>query len=118
MILTLPFPPAALSPNSRAHRMEKARFAAKYRNDCFFLTKHVMAGRPVTPPDGDIPVKITWHPKTKNLPDMDNAIASMKSGLDGIARALMVDDKRFRLTWELAAPVKGGKVIVTLGALA
>lgn len=45
--------------------------------------------------------------------DWDNIVASLKSGLDGIADALGIDDSRFRLAMDLSAdPVTGGRVDV------
>jgi hypothetical protein len=40
----------------------------------------------------------------------------MKAGLDGIAQALEVDDNRFRPRLEVGDVVRGGVVIVTVGA--
>ncbi|MCJ8139596.1 hypothetical protein [Falsirhodobacter halotolerans] len=42
-------------------------------------------------------------PPVKRKRDMDNAVASMKSGLDGIADALKIDDSE----WEWERPIWG-----------
>jgi hypothetical protein len=34
-------------------------------------------------------------------------IASMKAGLDGLADALKVNDRRFKCTWEFSTEIKG-----------
>jgi crossover junction endodeoxyribonuclease RusA len=48
---------------------------------------------------------------------LDNLLASMKAGLDGLADALGVDDSRWRLLIEMGEPVKGGCVCVKVGAV-
>ena len=46
---------------------------------------------------------------------MDNMLASIKSGLDGISDALQVNDKQFRLTLEVSEDIGGMvKVEVTV----
>lgn len=63
-----------------------------------------------------VKVALTFHPKAKRNVDEDNAIASMKWALDGIAQALGVDDSRFALQRPvIAEPIKGGRVIVEIG---
>lgn len=55
----------------------------------------------------------TFHPKTANKIDKDNASASLKAYQDGIASALGCDDRIFAEPVILfAAPVKGGKVVI------
>jgi hypothetical protein len=39
-------------------------------------------------------------------------LASMKSGLDGVADAAEVDDKHWRLSFDVKDPVPGGAVCV------
>jgi crossover junction endodeoxyribonuclease RusA len=47
--------------------------------------------------------------------DLDNLLARMKSGLDGLADAMGVDDRHWRLAIEIAPEVvKGGAVLVTV----
>ena len=43
---------------------------------------------------------------------MDNLLSRLKSGLDGLADVLGVDDSRWSLRIEMAEPVKGGSVYV------
>lgn len=108
--LDLPWPPRALSPNARPHYMAKYHAAKKYKTQCYMLAK----GQRITFTDQDIHLSITFHPKTKNTPDIDNCIASIKAGLDGIAAAWKVNDSKFRLQAAIGEPVKGGKVVVQL----
>jgi crossover junction endodeoxyribonuclease RusA len=67
-------------------------------------------------PEG-APLRVTLrvYPPDKRRRDWDNVIASLKSGLDGIADALGIDDSRFRLSIEMLPEVaKGGRVDVVL----
>lgn len=45
---------------------------------------------------------------------MDNCIAAMKAGLDGLADVLGVDDSRWELVATIGEPRKGGAVAVTV----
>lgn len=111
--IVLPWPPRTLSPNGRAHWSVKAKAAKIAKDYAFWATKEARIGIAA----GDVPIMVSlvFHPKTKNLPDEDNAVASMKASLDGIAKALGVDDSVFRLAKPVIAdPVKGGRVVVTL----
>jgi crossover junction endodeoxyribonuclease RusA len=74
----------------------------------------IAAGRPRFPKDAPLAVTLTFHPP-RGAPDEDNAIASLKAYLDGIAGALGVDDKLFRLQRPIMAErVKGGRVLVSI----
>lgn len=105
------WPVRALSPNGRAHHFAKYRAKKAARKEAFYATKAAKVGICA----GDVPVLITlvFHPPTKNLPDEDNAVAGMKSYLDGVADALGINDSGFRLNRPvIAEPVKGGKVVI------
>lgn len=112
--IELPWPPRALSPNGRGHWGKKHRATRIAKDYAFWATKEAKIGFAA----GDVPILISlvFHPKDGNLPDEDNAVASMKASLDGIALALGVNDSFFRLAKPvIGAPVKGGKVVVTIG---
>ena len=111
-MITLPWPPRALSPNGRVHWADKHRATKAARHDAFYAAK---AAR-VAVAAGDVPVilDIALHPPTKNLPDTDNALASCKAYLDGIADALKVNDRCFDPRPRICEPVKGGRVVVTI----
>ena len=46
---------------------------------------------------------------------MDNAIASMKHALDGLADAMRVDDRRFHLAFAWGDVCKPGRVEIAIG---
>lgn len=70
----------------------KAKAKAKYKTDCYFLSK--VHPKPVFEND-DIHLFVTFNPATLRSFDLDNALASIKSALDGICIAWGIDDKRF-----------------------
>jgi hypothetical protein len=55
------------------------------------LTRHPTP----TVPAGPLLLSLEFHPPTRRSYDRDNAIAACKAGIDGMTRALGIDDKRF-----------------------
>jgi len=92
--LVLGWPPRDLSPNARCHWAKKAKAAKAYRKACWALTKE--AGIRIDW-QGEIHLWITFFPPDRRSRDDDNLIASFKNGRDGVAEALGIDDKRFRI---------------------
>ncbi len=111
MLIVLPWPPPELSPNSRTHWSPKARAAGRYRFICATLTRTKAGERQFA--IGRIPVTLEFVPPDRRRRDVDNMLAAMKAGLDGVADALRVNDSRFELTLRVADEV-GGFVRVTL----
>ena len=117
MIVSVPWPSKLLSPNSRAHWAPKAREKRKARSDAAWLTIAAPGFRDAQEAMQDelpIPVSITFHPPDARKRDLDNALASSKAMLDGIAEALGVDDSRFVLTIKMGDARKPGSVEVEL----
>lgn len=113
MVLDLPFPAKALWPNGRAHWATKAAAVKKHRAWAAAAVRAGGAFAPVDPFEWSVVI----HPKTRNQIDRDNALASLKSYADGIAQALGVDDKTFATpALTFGEPVKGGRVVITLGS--
>lgn len=96
MQVTLPWPPKELSPNARVHWSKRSKTAATYRHACYMLALEAGAKTGI-PWDGDVHVWIDFYPPDRRHRDDDNMISAFKSGRDGIAQALGVDDKRFRI---------------------
>lgn len=114
MRIELPWPPSVLSPNNRKHWTVKAKAKKQYRSDCYYLTHNANVILP--PGDYNLKLIIMFHPPSKRSFDTDNMLARLKSGIDGVADALGVNDKRFRpITIDIGAPVKGGMVVLTVG---
>lgn len=113
MTLELPWPPKELSPNARTHWAKKNKIAQRYKAECRLLTIHAR----VQAPEGSLVLDIEFVPPNRQRRDDDNCLAAFKSGRDGIAAALGIDDSRFSTRFRLAAdPVKGGMVRVRLYA--
>lgn len=117
MKLTLPWPSQAsgLSPNSRVHWRVKAKATKKAREMSHWLAMEAGASRARAHLSDEVPVRLIFHPPPGKVPDEQNAIASVKAHLDGIADALQIDDVRFRLSHEMSTPERPGRVEVEIG---
>ena len=102
--LTLPWPPADLSPNARQHWSKLARAKKAYRTACAWTAKEQGAKRIEAE---RLHLSITFVPPNRRAHDLDNCLARMKSGLDGLADVLGVDDKRWSLTISKSDEVGG-----------
>ena len=122
--IALPWPPSKLSPNARTHWAQKAKSAKEYRRMCWSiarkaaLTESWNLGDAWARVDSGEAVHLfmDFYPPDRRARDDDNIISAFKSGRDGIADALGVDDARFRIhpmvrTGEV---VKRGQVLVTI----
>lgn len=67
-------------------------------------------------PSARLRVHLTFCPPNKIRRDMDNMIAAMKAGLDGIAQAIGVDDHLWILSAEVGEVAKLGAVRVKIEA--
>jgi len=106
MIITFPWYPKELSPNSSKHYLNKAQFKKRYRLECYYHTKAAMVDYPVR--DDYKALQITFYKPNNRHMDLDNMLASIKSGLDGMADALGVNDKCFkRIVIEVANNIGG-----------
>lgn len=105
----LPWPPKELSPNARLHWARLARAKKSYRSVCALRAREqgvqrVQAER--------LHVSLTFCASSKRAYDLDNALARMKAGLDGLADVLGVDDRHWSLGIRRGPIVKGGEVLV------
>jgi crossover junction endodeoxyribonuclease RusA len=110
--LILPWPPSTLSPNARQHHM--AHYVAKraYRTACAWSARQQGATRIDAK---RLDVALVFVPPSKRRYDPDNCLARMKSGIDGLADVLGVDDSRWRISFEMSDEV-GGMVRVKVQA--
>lgn len=93
--IVFPWPPKELSPNARVHWATRAKAAKTYRALCVIAARNAGIGKIEW--SGQIHLWITFYPPDRRHRDDDNMIASFKHGRDGLAAALGVDDKRFRI---------------------
>ena len=115
-MIILPWPDRILSPNSRTHWAQTAKASKKARNEAYWATMEYGYGKlTFAGYDGKLHLWIDFYAKTRNYPDADNCLSSMKGSIDGIADALGVNDRRFvfhPLVKE--ETIKGGRVTVRL----
>ncbi len=105
-MIELPYPPAILNPNRKAHWAVKGKAFKRYKSDCYYKSFNKKGG---------LKFKITFHPPDKRRRDRDNIIGAFKAGQDGLAMAWEVDDSLFQITYmPLGEPVKDGKVIIEI----
>jgi len=111
-MIIFPLPPSTLSPNARVHWRVKAKAAKKYKSDCYMQTivwidkEYLRSG--IYPSQFREILGIYDKSKTLEITlqfcfaqnrkrDDDNLIASFKSGRDGMADALGIDDSRIKI---------------------
>ena len=111
MTVTLPWPPKELSPNARVHWSKKSKSAKAYRLACYVLA--LEAGLRSVDWEGKVHIWLDFYPPDKRQRDDDNLVASFKSGRDGLADALGIDDKRF-VCHPMVREQIGGMVKITL----
>lgn len=99
----LPWPSkkTGLSPNARLNAGPKARAVKAAREMAWGLALEARAHLHPWPEHGPIFVHLSFVPHRGSAPDIDNAIASMKAFLDGIADAMKVNDRRFKLSYDM-----------------
>lgn len=113
IIVRMSWPDPCLWPNRREHYMVKSRAAAEQKQEAFIMTRN--AGGTLFPVPETVPVKLIFYLPTKAKRDLDNCQAAMKHALDGVAKALDVDDKIFRPVSEWGEPIARGRVTVIVG---
>lgn len=105
MIVTLPYPPPELNPNDRSCWQKKMRKAKTYKNDCWISLLPFRAAL-----KGKTQFGVKFCPPNANRRDVDNAVASLKSGLDMLSKATGVDDSKFQITYAMGEVVRYGAV--------
>lgn len=115
--VVLPWPSPKLSPNARVHWAELAKAKAAYRRACFVLCREAGFEKEVFHAAQDLRLSLSFVPPTRAGRDLDNCLASMKAGIDGLADALGVDDRRFVIELRLEKGQLGGFVDVTVEAV-
>jgi crossover junction endodeoxyribonuclease RusA len=117
--VVLPWPSGTLSPNSRHHWRYVAKAKKEYRAACGVLAMADGArlAAPVMAQAVEAGRKIRLHceffPPDKRRHDDANLMHRMKSGIDGIADALGIDDRNFKTSYDLHEKV-GGFVRLTM----
>jgi crossover junction endodeoxyribonuclease RusA len=108
-MITLSWPDRDLSPNARKDRRYLTAKRKSARTEGWAAAQGVKI-----PPDAHL--SITFHAPDRRRRDLDNLLASIKSHLDGVALAAGVDDAGWSFTIRKGDPVKGGRVVIEVGA--
>jgi crossover junction endodeoxyribonuclease RusA len=112
MIITVSYPDKILNPNEKSHFHKKAPFKKAHRNEGYWQAqKHG-----VILPEQKHHVTLIFYPPDNKPRDLDNALASMKSAIDGIADGLGINDKYFRpITIDFGdADKKNPRVVISI----
>lgn len=109
--IELPWPPSSLSGHNTGHWRTKSGIVAKHRE---WARNATLAAQAVAPAQGDIRLIVTFYPPDRRG-DRVNYPNRCKPFFDGIADALKVNDSRFLPAYQFAEPVKGGRVVVSIG---
>lgn len=110
-MIILPFPPKILSPNARPHWAALAKAKKLYRRDCFLDAR--IQGVKTLKDVQTLNVHLVFFPPDRRPRDADNMLAAMKSGNDGLADALGVDDSKWKLSFSVSSEI-GNKVSVSI----
>lgn len=111
MRVILPWPTKYLSPNARRHWAVKARAKKAYRAACAAQAR----SQGLTRMDAErLHLKITFVPPNRRARDLDNLLASIKSGLDGLCDVLGVDDSKWSMEISKADDRIGGFVEIVV----
>lgn len=102
--VTLPWPPTALSPNTRQHWSALASAKKAYRTECAWQAK-VQGARAIDA--AKLHVSLVFVPPNRRAHDLDNLLARFKAGIDGLADVLGVDDSKWSLTISKADEIGG-----------
>ncbi len=105
MVIELPWPDKGLSPNARVHWAVKARLKRDYRAVCAWKAKAQGAHR-LTGVES-LHALIAFFPPDRRKRDRDNMLGSIKSGLDGLADVLGVDDSEWFIAFDKKTGVGG-----------
>lgn len=109
------WPPKQLSPNARGHWSVKSRYARRYRAACHARAHNARIAAGVKLQAGQqLSLSLVFCPPDRRKRDDDNLVAAFKSGRDGIADALGIDDSRFVTTFCIGDPTPGGSVLVEI----
>lgn len=109
--IILPWPARCMWPNSRVDRRAAIGPRKKYRADG---AKAAWAAGFRKLNWQSAHLRITFHPPCRRARDLDNMLAAIKSGLDGVSDAIGIDDSRWSMTIQRGPVVKGGAVHVAL----
>ena len=101
-VLYLAWPSKQLSPNARQHWSAHSKAKKAYRTYAGWCAREQHVGKISA---DALDVKVTFFPPDNRARDLDNMLASLKSGFDGVADVIGVDDSKWTLSASKAAPI-------------
>lgn len=105
IVIDLPWPNKALSPNARTHWAPKASATKKHRDWARW------AAQPFGPIEAEqLSVTVIFFPPDNRRRDDDNMLASIKAFRDGISDALQVDDSKWVTKIQRGPKIQHGNV--------
>lgn len=116
-VIVLDFPPKDLFPNraSGKHWGSLYKLKSDYRESSTWLAKSQLGDWKHN--GNSIVLTLAFHMPDKRWRDADNCLAAAKAGIDGLADALMVNDRIFNpIIVQRILGEKPGKLIITLEA--
>lgn len=109
--LRLPFPAKELSPNARLHWAKVAKVKKAHRAEAYYTA---LPFRGIYTGDEKLRLELTFFKPTRRAMDMDNLLARMKAGLDGIADGLGINDRIFDPVVVSVSDQTGGYVLIKI----
>lgn len=109
--LRLSWPAKELSPNGRLHWSKVAKVKKSYRTECHYTA---LPYRDTLPANQKLALEVTFYRPAKRAYDRDNLLARMKSGLDGVADGLGINDRLFDPVIVRVADEVGGYVNIKI----
>ncbi len=108
---TIPWPPAALTPHAKGNFWAKANATKSYRQAAYILARAAGVQRATGAPA--VRIVLAYSPPSQRG-DVQNVHGRLKAAIDGIADAVGLDDKAFRIAFpETFGPSKkGGEISV------
>lgn len=110
--LTLPFPPATLSPNLRVHWTKLAKAKAEYRSACAITAMSQGLSKIEAKA---LHADFVFYPPNRRRYDLDGLLSRSKAGIDGLVDVCGVDDYFWSISLSRSEQI-GGFVKVTLSA--
>jgi len=96
MIIELSYPRSELMPNRKngQHWAKTVKIKNEVMLEAFTIAFTERVNGKFKPAD-TLPLKITFMQSDKRKRDLDNLLSASKAAIDGIAKALNIDDKQF-----------------------
>ena len=112
--IMLPWPDPILNPNVKVHWAAKRDAKDASRDAAFYLARNTGI---TLDPQKHYTVNLVFCPPDNRSRDLDNALGAAKWILDGMCRALGINDKMIRPIPDWGPVVARGKVEVTITEL-